>query len=68
MEREGLQSRDLVVEDIEERRGGRAEDPGRGPEAIGGECKENILQAGSEENGIFWGVGRAVFGCNHFVG
>ena len=68
VERKGSRSPDLVVEDIEERGRGRAEGAGRGSEAIGGECTESILPAGSEENGIFWGVGCAVFGGNHFAG
>jgi len=43
MEREGCQSPDFVVEDIEERWGGRGEGSGRGSEGVGGESSETIL-------------------------
>jgi hypothetical protein len=46
MEREGSRSPDFVVEDIEERWGGRGEGSGRGSEGVGGGCSEIILSDG----------------------
>ena len=61
-------SMEVVVKDIEETGCGRAEGAGRRSEAVGGGCPESILPGGGEEIGVYWGVGCAVFGGDHFFG
>ena len=62
MEREDSRSPEVVVEGMEERRGGRVEGAGKGSEAVGGACPENILPGGGEEIGVYRGLRCAVFG------